>query len=178
VTRADAVALDFAMPFPELTAYFTAERQGGLLLIALAAISVALAVYLFASKSLFVAMAWPLIVLGGLELMIGVTVASRTTAQIAELEAGLQAKRAVTVIVEVERMARVNTTFEIVKRVEIALIALSLLFLFARPAPETLGAVGLGILLQCAVLLVFDTFAHHRAVRYVEWLIALPPAAR
>ena len=36
--------------------------------------------------------------------------------------------------------------------------------------------MGLGILLQSAVLLVFDTFAHHRALHYVEWLIALPPA--
>jgi hypothetical protein len=164
------------MPFPELTAYFTAEKHGGFLLIALAAASLALAVYLFAAKSPFAAMAWPLLVLGGLEVVIGGSVASRAASQIAELEVGLQAKRAVTVIGEVERMARVNTTFEIVKRVEIALIALSLLFLFVRPAPETLGAIGLGILLQCAVLLVFDTFAHHRALHYVEWLIALPPA--
>jgi hypothetical protein len=123
-------------------------------------------------------MAWPLLVLGGLEVVIGVSVAGRAASQVAELEAGLQAKRNVTVVAEVERMARVNTTFEIVKRVEIALIALSLLFLFLKPAPETLGAIGLGLLLQCAALLVFDTFAHHRAVHYVQWLIALPPAGR
>ena len=166
------------MPYPELTAYFAAEKQGGLLLVALAAASVALAVYLFATKSLFAAMAWPLLVLGGLELVIGVTVAGRAASQVAELEAGLQAKRSVTVIAEVERMARVNTTFEIVTRVEMALIALSLLFLFLKPAPETLGAVGLGILLQCSALLIFDTFAHHRALHYVQWLIALPPDAR
>ncbi len=165
------------MPFPELTAYFAAEKQGGLLLVALAAASVALASYLFLTKSLFSAMAWPLLVLGGLEVVIGVTVAGRAGSQVAEIAAGLQAKRGVTVVAEVERMARVNTTFEIVKKAEIALIALSLLFLFVRPAPETLGAVGLGILLQCAVLLVFDTFAHRRAMHYVEWLIALPPAA-
>ena len=52
-----------------------------------------------------------------------------------------------------------------------------ILFAIVRPAPQTLGAIGLGILLQGAVLLVFDTFAHHRALHYVEWLIALPPAA-
>ena len=72
-------------------------------------------------------------------------------------------------------MARVNGTFVLIKKVEIALIAASILFLIVRPAPATLGALGLGILLQSAVLLVFDTFAHHRAVHYVEWLIALPP---
>jgi hypothetical protein len=165
------------MPFPELTAYFTAEKHGGLLLIALAVASLALAIYLFATKSLFSAMAWPVLVLGGIELVIGVTVAGRAAAQIAEIEAGLQSKRTVTITAEIERMARVNGTFELIKKIEIALIAVSILFVIVRPAPETLGAIGLGVLLQSAVLLVFDTFAHHRALHYVEWLIALPPNA-
>jgi hypothetical protein len=163
------------MHFPELTAYFTAEKHGGLLLVVLAAASVALAVHLFATKSLFSAMAWPVLVLGGIELVIGLTVAGRTASQIAEIEAGLQSTRAATITAEIERMARVNGTFVLIKKVEIALIALAVLFLLAQPAPATLGSVGLGILLQSAVLLVFDTFAHHRAVHYVEWLIALPP---
>jgi hypothetical protein len=165
------------MPFAELNAYFTAEKHGGLLLIALAAASLALAIYLFATKSLFAAMAWPVLVLGGIELVIGLTVAGRAPAQIAEIEAGLQSTRAVTITAELERMARVNGTLELIKKVEIALIAVSLVFMIVRPAPDTLGAVGLGILLQSAVLLAFDTFAHHRAIQYVEWLIALPPGA-
>lgn len=163
------------MPFPELTAYFTAEKQGGLLLVALAVASLALAGYLFATKSLFSAMAWPVLVLGGIELVIGISVASRASAQIAEIEAGLQSTRTVTITTEIERMARVNGTFALITKVEIALIALSVLFLIVQPAPATLGSMGLGILLQSAILLVFDTFAHHRAIRYVEWLIALPP---
>jgi uncharacterized membrane protein len=165
------------VPFPELTAYFTAEKHGGLLLIALAAASLALAIYLFATKSLFSPMAWPVLVLGGIELVIGVTVAGRAAAQIGEIEAGLQSKRTVTITTEIERMARVNGTFELIKKVEIALIVVSIVFVIARPAPDTLGSIGLGILLQSTALLVFDTFAHHRAIHYVEWLIALPPAA-
>ena len=165
------------MPFPELTGYFTAEKHGGLLLIALATASVALAAYLFATKSLFAAMGWPVLVFGAVELVIGLAVAGRASAQIAEIEAGLQSKRTVTITTEVERMARVNGTFELIKKVEIALIAVSILFVIVRPAPQTLGAIGLGVLLQSAVLLAFDTFAHHRAIHYVEWLIALPPDA-
>jgi hypothetical protein len=164
------------MPFPELTAYFTAEKHGGLLLVTLAAASVAFAAYLFATKSVFSAMAWPVLVLGGIELVIGLTVATRTSAQIAEIEAGLQSARTVTIAAEIERMARVNGTFVLIKKVEMALIAISVLFLILQPAPATLGSIGLGILLQSAVLLAFDTFAHHRALHYVEWLIALPPA--
>ena len=165
------------MPFAELTAYFAAEKQGGLLLVAMAAASIALAVYLFVTKSAFSVMAWPLLVFGGLELVIGAAVAGRAASQTAELEAGLRTTRVQTITSEVERMARVNATFVLVKRVEVALIALSVVFILVRPAPATLGAVGLGILLQCAALLVFDTFAHHRAVHYVEWLIALPPGS-
>src|SRR4029453_12088997 len=164
------------MPFPELTAYFAAEKHGGLLLVALAAASLALAIYLFATKSLFSPMAWPVLVLGGIELVIGLTVAGRAAGQIARREAGLRATRGVTIPAEIERMARVNGTFELIKKVEIALIAVSLLFVIVRPAPETLGAIGLGILLQSAVLLVFDPLAHHRRIHYVECLTALPPA--
>ena len=164
------------MPFPELTAYFAAEKQGGVLLIALAAASIAFAAWLLATKHAFSAMAWPVLVLGVLELVIGVAIVGRTASQVAELEAGLQRTRNATVTAEVARMARVNGTFELVKKVEMALIVAALVFLVVRPAPATLGAVGLGILLQCAVLLVFDTFAHHRAERYVEWLMAVPPS--
>jgi hypothetical protein len=165
------------MSFPELTAYFTAEKQGGLLLVTLAAASFAIGGWLLATKHLFGPMAWPLLVLGALELIIGVSVAGRAASQVAALEAGLRDTRAATVTAEVERMGRVNGTFELVKKVEIALIAVGLVLAIVRPAPETLGAIGLGLALQCVVLLVFDTFAHHRAEHYVQWLIALPPGA-
>jgi hypothetical protein len=163
------------MPFTELTAYFTAEKQGGLLLVALAVASFALGGWLLGTKHLFGAMAWPLLVLGALELVIGVTVAGRTASQVAALETGLRDSRAATVTSEVDRMGRVNGTFELVKKVEIGLIVVGLVFAIVRPAPATLGLVGLGLALQCAALLVFDTFAHHRAQHYVQWLIALPP---
>lgn len=165
------------MAFPELTAYFTAEKQGGLLLVALAAASFALGGWLLATKHLFSAMAWPLLVLGALELVIGITVAGRAGSQADAVEAGLRETRAVTITSEVERMARINGTFELLKKVEIGLIVAGLVLAVVRPAPATLGAIGLGLALQCAVLLVFDTFAHHRAEHYVQWLIALPPAA-
>lgn len=163
------------MSFPELTAYFTAEKHGGILLVALALASFALGGWLLGTRHLFGAMAWPLLVLGALELVIGVTVAGRTSSQVAALESGLRHTRAATVTAEVERMGRVNGTFQLVKKVEVALIVVGVLFAIVRPAPATLGAIGLGLALQSVVLLVFDTFAHHRAEHYVQWLIALPP---
>jgi hypothetical protein len=161
----------------ELTAYFTAERHGGLLLVALAIASFAVAGWLLATRHPIAAMAWPLLVLGALELVVGITVAARTPAQVATLDAALRGDRASAVAREVARMGRINGTFELLKKVEIAVVVAGLAFAVVRPAPATLGAIGLGLALQGAVLLVFDTFAHHRAERYVQWLIALPPSA-
>ena len=85
------------MPFPELTAYFTAEKQGGLLLSRSPSPALRSPPTCSRRRASFSAMAWPILVLGGLELVIGVTVAGRAGSQVAELEAGLQATRAQTV---------------------------------------------------------------------------------
>ena len=71
------------MPTTELTTYFIAERQGGFVLVALALVSLGFAAVLWANRSAFVAMAWPLVVLGSLQLVIGLVVALRTPAQVA-----------------------------------------------------------------------------------------------
>lgn len=39
------------------------------------------------------------------------------------------------------------------------------------------SAVGMGLLLQAAVMLVFDLFAEHRAHVYARWLLALSTSA-
>ena len=82
----------------ELATYFTAERQGGFFLVALALVSFGFAAVLWANRSAFVAMAWPLVVLGSLQLVIGLVVALRTPAQVASLEQGLRASSATTVV--------------------------------------------------------------------------------
>ena len=65
------------------------------------------------------------------------------------------------------KMMTTNVAFELIKKVEIAVIGVGVLLLIVQPAPATLGSIGLGILLQSTALLVFDTFAHHRAIHYV-----------
>lgn len=70
------------MPPAELAAYFTAERQGGFFLVALALVSFGFAATLWANRSAFAAMAWPLVALGSLQLIIGLVVALRTPSQV------------------------------------------------------------------------------------------------
>ena len=158
------------MPPPELASYFAAERQGGFLLVALAFASVGFAAYLWMHRSAFIAMAWPLVICGVFQLGIGLTVALRAPAQVARLEQGLQTNATLTSAAELARMDRVNTTFRIIMGAEVAAILVGLFLLLSFAHPSTPAAVGTGLLLEAAVLLVFDAFAHERAHRYTEWL--------
>jgi lipoprotein signal peptidase len=97
-------------------------------------------------------------------------VAWRTSNQVAALEQGLSTSPAATVSAESTRIAGVNRIFRIVKVVEVVLILGGLLLALLLPQPRTWAAVGLGLMLEAAVLLVFDVFAHHRALVYTPWL--------
>jgi flagellar biosynthesis component FlhA len=157
----------------ELTEYFTAEKHGGYLLIVLSIAGFFLAAYLWFNRSAFMAMAWPLVVIGILALAVGLGVGLRTPSQVAALEQGLQTAKTETVASEIKRMERVNKSFRIIKIVEIALIAIGVLSILVLPVPGTWSAVGLGLLLAASVLLVFDTIAYQRALVYTTWLISM-----
>lgn len=157
----------------ELTEYFTAERQGGFLLVALALAGFGFAAFLWVTRSAFLAMAWPLVVLGVFQVVIGLAVALRTPAQVASLEQGLQTSPAATVSAETQRMSTINRNFRIVKAAEIGFIVLGLSLAVFLPHPGAWATVGLGLLVEAAVLLGFDAFAHQRALAYTQWLQGL-----
>jgi hypothetical protein len=161
------------MPPPELAQYFAAERQGGFVLVALGLLSLGFAAYLWANRSAFLAMAWPLLVFGVLQIVIGLVVALRTPAQVAALDQGLRTSAAATVPAERARMTKVNASFQIIKAAEVAVIALGVLLVVLLPHSSAWAAVGLGLLVEATALLVFDAFAQHRAAGYTEWLAQL-----
>jgi hypothetical protein len=163
------------MPTAELAQYFVAERQGGFLLVTLALAGFGLAAFLWFSRSAFLAMAWPLVVLGLFELIVGLTVALRTPDQVAALESGFATARIPTLSAETQRMDKVNRNFKVIKIAEVACIVLGVLLAVLLPHPNAGAAVGLGLLLEASILLVFDAFAHHRALLYTQWLHSLSP---
>ena len=154
----------------ELNEYFTAERQGGFLLVAMALTGIGLAGFLWIARSAFLAMAWPLLIFAAIQLAIGLTVALRTPAQVVALEQGLASAPEATKATETARMQKIHANFRVFKAIEIALIALGVLLVLLLPVPGTWSAVGLGLALEAVVLLVFDSFAHHRAEIYARWL--------
>jgi hypothetical protein len=157
-------------PTTEIDAYFTAERRGGFLLVAMAIAGFALAAFLWRTQSAFMAMAWPLVILGVIEVIIGLVIALRTPGQVAALEEGLRRSPAATVSGESRRMSTINRNFRIIKVVEVAVLALGLLLAVLLPSPSAWAAVGIGLLAEATLLLAFDTFAHHRAEVYTQWL--------
>jgi len=161
------------MQTAELVAYFDAERQGGFLLVLLAIVSVGFAALLWYGRSAFVHMVWPLLVLGLFQVVVGVAVALRTPNQVAALEQGLRQSHVQVVAAERERMRTVNRNFGIVKVAEAVCIVLGLVLVFSLPLASAWSSVGLGLLLEGAVLLVFDAFAHQRAAVYTNWLFAV-----
>jgi hypothetical protein len=158
------------VPPIELTEYFAAERQGGFLLVAMALAGFGFAILLWIGRGSFVAMAWPLVILGTLQVAIGLTVALRAPGQVAALEQGLGSARAATLAAESARMRKVDASFRRFKAIEIAVVVAGLLAVLLLPTPGTWSAVGLGLALEAMALLVFDAFAHHRARVYAQWL--------
>jgi hypothetical protein len=163
------------VPSAELAEYFTAERQGGFLLVALALAGFGFAAFLWVTRSAFLAMAWPLLVLGLFQVVIGLAVALRAPGQVASLEQGLRTSPAATVSAETQRMGTIDRNFRIIKVVEIAFVVLGLLLAVFLPHPSIWAAIGLGLLVEAAVLLAFDAFAHQRAEVYTQWLRGLAP---
>jgi len=156
----------------ELLIYFTAEKQGALLIAGLGVASAILATYLWLSRSPFRAMAWPLIIIGAGQLAIGVGLLIRTGPQVTHLEEGLRSNPQVTVESEIARMTKVNWPFKVIIAIEVVLLLTGLsMALVLRSRNLVWASVGMGLLLQAAVTLIFDLFAEHRALIYTRWLM-------
>lgn len=158
----------------ELLAYFTAEKHGALLIGALGVVSASLAAYLWFTHSPFRAMAWPLIIIGAGQLALGAGLLLRTDPQVARLQEGLRSTPEVTVEAELARMRKVNRSFKVVEAIEVLLLLAGLsLALALRARHLAWAAVGIGLVLQAVITLVFDLFAEHRALVYTRWLVPL-----
>ncbi|MEM7468519.1 MAG: hypothetical protein AAF387_16740 [Pseudomonadota bacterium] len=157
----------------ELIGYFAAEKSGALILLGMGVGALAVSGWLWRRKSAFIAAAWPLVILGVFELIIGTAIALRTPNQVQQLQNALANKPAVAASEELVRMERVNANFRIVKLVEIVVIGFGVAAVLVFPLASTWSSVGVGCVAQGVALFVFDSFAHHRAEIYVLWLQSL-----
>jgi hypothetical protein len=132
--------------------------------------AVAFSIWVWRAHASFRAMAWPLVPVGVVQFGIGLVLLARTGRQIETLLVDLARDPAAARAKEMARMDRVNASFKIVEILEAAAIAIAVLMALAFRARPTVTAVGLGVLVQAAVMLAFDVFAEHRAQIYTAWL--------
>jgi hypothetical protein len=158
-----------------LIRYFQAEKGASALLLGVAGAVLVGCFLLWRSEPLPLRpMMWPLLVIAALQIIVGTTVYTRTDAQVADLIQKLQKSPPVFAAQEEIRMARVMRSFRLYRGIEIGLISVgAVLALFLRPRGDWMPwagwpAVGAGLMIQAAMMLVFDFYAERRAEPYLD----------
>ena len=112
--------------------------------------------------------AYPLVIVGAIELAAGIVLLVRTDAQVRDLDARLDAGKRAFLQLEQPRMEKVRSEFGLLAGVELALIVagLGLATYGAAQRDHTLTGIGGGVALQSAAMLTFDMHASARADAY------------
>lgn len=158
-----------------LHTYFDGERQAGLCAALLGLISCAFATWLWSTTSTFRAMLVPLGLVGLIQLGVGVGLWVKTPGQVAALQSALGPSQPAAAAhtarsTEIVRMERVMKNFLVIKAVELVLIAVGVGLIFGMRQRGWVVGVGMGLLVQGAVMLAFDVFAEARGEPYLAWL--------
>jgi hypothetical protein len=151
-----------------MTRYFAAERAEGALFLGCAIAAAVVSAALVAFPSPYRAMAWPLGVVGLVQIVVGGTVFLRTPGQVARLTGQLRSSPSAYQAAEATRMRRVQRGFALYKRIEIGLLAIGLALASIEGYGRTLYAVGMGLMLEAGLMLFLDLRAERRGHRYLE----------
>lgn len=148
--------------------YFTAEKSESLIFIAIGIITISFSAYALLKwgDSFYKGFAIPVILIGLIQLVVGSTVYFRTPKQIKDLEMLYQKDKVAFVEAETPRMETVMKNFSVYKKVEVAFVVIGLLLIFFSPSKEFWLGIGVGMLLQGALMLTADIFAERRGTKY------------
>jgi hypothetical protein len=121
--------------------------------------------------------AWPVGIVGLIQIAAGLVLLARTPGQVDDLDAQLDTDPAAYRTGELTRMTTVNDQFDLLAIVEVGLIVAGAGFAtwgFLDDEPFAAG-LGLGLAAQAAIMLVLDLFAAARADTYTAALDAFTP---
>ncbi len=155
--------------------YFAGERKEADFWFAAGFPSVVAGAELLGSgKASFQAASVPLLLFGLIQTAAGIFLFARTPGQVRDLDALLTKDPAAYAAQERKRMARVNRGFAWYQPVELAFLAAGAVVAGVAndPRNEVRLALGLALMAESAVMLVFDHFAGERAERYAQQLTA------
>jgi hypothetical protein len=150
--------------------YFTAEKNESLIFILFGILTIGFSVYALLKwgDSFYRGFAVPAILIGVIQIVVGGTVYFRTDRQINQLETLYQKNKTAFAKAETPRMDTVMKNFSLYKKVEVAFVVIGLLLIFFAPSKGFWLGIGVGMLLQGALMLTADIFAERRGVIYIE----------
>jgi hypothetical protein len=154
--------------------YFTEERIESLFFIIIGSITLLLSVFfLFIIKySFFKGMSIPLLMIGLIQLTVGISVYNRSLKDIERVTYFINYKPEKIQTEELPRMEKVMNNFTIYKWIEVILIVASIILLIIfYSSPQTYWkGLALGLLIQAGIMLSLDVLAEKRGKNYMEKL--------
>jgi uncharacterized membrane protein HdeD (DUF308 family) len=156
--------------------YFAAEKNESLIFVLFGILTISFSIYALLkwNDSFYRGFAVPVILIGIIQIVVGSTVYFRTDTQINSLETLYQQDKAAFSKAETPRMYTVMKSFLLYKKVEVAFVVIGLLLIFFAPTSEFWLGIGVGMLLQGALMLTADIFAERRGKEYIQ-LFEVPP---
>lgn len=154
-------------------AYFNAEKQESLLfiIIGITAIVAALLLFFYFKQGWGKGAAWPLLLVGLIQCVVGFSVYSRSDEHRKDIVYKMDMNTDALQKEEVPRMQTVMKNFAIYRNIEIVLLLVGLTaFLFYRNQPEKAWWMGIGaaLALQAGLMLLADGFAERRGSKYLQ----------
>ncbi|MBI3219530.1 MAG: hypothetical protein HYZ44_08465 [Bacteroidetes bacterium] len=150
--------------------YFTAEKNESLIFILFGILTIGFSVYALVKwgDSFYRGFGIPAILIGIIQMVVGSTVYFRTDKQIIQVGTQYQQDKAAFKKAEGPRMETVMKNFSIYKVAEVAFVVVGLLLIFFAKSQEFWLGIGVGMLLQGALMLTADIFAERRGREYIH----------
>ena len=158
-----------------IKSYFMAEKSESLFFIVIGLFTISFSAYTLWrwGDTFYKGFAIPVILIGLIQIVVGGTVYFRTDKQIADLKATFESEKYAFKSMEKPRMELVMKNFSLYKKIEVAFVVIGLLLIFLVPAKEFWLGIGVGLLLQGAIMLTADIFAERRGTTYLKEVNAL-----
>ena len=151
-----------------LASYFEGEKSAGLALAAIGLLMAGAAGAFLSLRAQPKAFAYTLLVWAALELAVGVGLYVKTDPQVARLASLLADQPAEFYESERPRMATVQRNFVVLEGVWLVVIIASAVLAVWQKAQPAVSGIALGMLVNTAVLLVFDIMAERRGSTYFD----------
>jgi hypothetical protein len=154
-------------------AYFNGEKQESLIFIGIGILAVlgALLLFFYFKHQWGKGAAWPLLLIGLMQIVVGYTVYARSDAQRKDIVYKMDMNTEALQKEEIPRMEKVMKNFVLYRYTEIGLLVAGIvIFLVFRNQPDKQFWTGLalGIALQAALMLIADGFAERRGHVYTK----------